>query len=457
MPKFNFIGKKPKLAKSKAKDHKAPMKLKVTVDKGFDPRAVARLSSQFMDRYHLEDPAKTVDLISPLEFLMPMKVSMQDQGEIMSLKISPDGKLLASFCKLGHVKLWDLDTFKHLATLRDREEVDIDEFYVGVFSPEQKHLLVGGKRKDRRHWSINDNDNRILPCTIKVFDTLTGRVVLRLEAHSEEVLCIKRLYFRGVLYYISCGQDGCIWKWRLSEDHLRIVSRSKMADGSTNIAFNIAFLPNVGNKYFIAACDTSLKIYDFELEKVVQTFETSYTSYCDNIKFVCPHADIRELWDSLEDLSCDGESEYLVSRGVEEIDEDGHLMSRGSNVLTLYRLIYPSTVGGKFKLTEVRQFFDRKYHANSWCINIACNQRYLVAPTVTGTLFFFCLKSGQVLSTYKEHQDVEIRDVVFHPSRKLLFSCGDDGKIAAYTTEKPEEYGTNPNEISDGASPIEDV
>ncbi|KAI0230614.1 hypothetical protein L0F63_000058 [Massospora cicadina] len=274
---------------------------------------------------------------------------MQDQGEIMSIKISPDGKLLASFCKLGHVKLWDLATFKHLATLRDREEVDIDEFYTGVFSPDQKHIVVGGKRKDRRHWSTNDNDNRILPCTIKVFDTQTGKVVLRLEAHSEEVLCIKKLYFRGVLYYISCGQDGCIG----SGDFRRIIF------GLFHVP-NISFLPNVGNKYFIAACDTSLKIYDFELEKLVQTFETSYTSYCDNVKFVSPHIDIREQWDSLEDSSCDGGSEYLISRGVEDIDEDGQMVSRSSNVLTLHRLTYPDTVGGSFELTEVRQFFDRK-------------------------------------------------------------------------------------------------
>lgn len=188
-------------------------------------------------------------------------------GAVMSIKISPDGKLLASFCKVGHVKLWDLETFELLATLRDREEQDIDEFYVGVFSPDQKYIVAGGKRKDRRHWSTNDNDNRILPCSIKVFDTLTGKVAARLDAHSEEVLCIKRAYFRGANYYLSCGQDGCIWKWQLSEDHTQILLRSKIADTS-NIVFSVSFLPRVGNKYFIAACDKNLKLYDFESEKV---------------------------------------------------------------------------------------------------------------------------------------------------------------------------------------------
>ncbi|KAJ9049635.1 hypothetical protein DSO57_1022256 [Entomophthora muscae] len=448
VPKSSKVTKKPlKRGKKKSKSLKhskltKKKSHKVGVDKGYDPRAVLRLSVQFMDLYRREDPTKMIDRISSVEFLTPKKDVMHDQGAVMSVKISPDGKLLASFCKVGHVKLWDLETFELLATLRDRSELDIDEFYVGVFSPNQKYIVTGGKRKDRRHWSINDNDNRILPCTIKVFDTLTGKVTARLEAHSEEVLGIKGAYFRGVHYYLSSGQDGCIWKWRLSEDHTQIISRSKIAD-SSSIVFNVSFLPNVGNKYFIAACDKNLKIYDFETEKLVQTFETAYTAYCDNVKFVSPHSDIREEWDSIDEPSEDVDFEYLVSRGIEELDEDGMMKSKNNNVITLHRLIYPGRVGGRFKLFEIKQFWDHKYYANSWCMNITCNMRYLVAPTSMGSLFFFCLRSGQVFSTYKEHRDVEIRDVLFHPSKELMFSCGDDGKITVYTIERPDDSASD--------------
>jgi len=43
---------------------------------------------------------------------------------------------------------------------------------------------------------------------------------------------------------------------------------TKMIDGITCMAFTISFLPNTGNKYFLAATDGDVSIFDFEKSQV---------------------------------------------------------------------------------------------------------------------------------------------------------------------------------------------
>ena len=40
--------------------------------------------------------------------------------------------------------------------------------------------------------------------------------------------------------------------------------------------------------------------------------------------------------------------------------------------------------------------------------------------------------SGQITAIIKEHQNMEVRDVIFHPYRPLIFSCGDGKKCYMY-------------------------
>ena len=39
-------------------------------------------------------------------------------------------------------------------------------------------------------------------------------------------------------------------------------------DLTTYMAVHTSFLPNCGNKYFVAACDDGIKLFDFEAERV---------------------------------------------------------------------------------------------------------------------------------------------------------------------------------------------
>lgn len=209
-----------------------------------------------------------IDLINTDNQLETVACNISDQAAIASMSLSDDGRLLATFSSIGSVKIWEIGPeFDLLRKIRDSEETQIDEFYCGAFIPNGL-LAVGGKLKNRHRWSEEDNDNHILPCDIKIFDMVDAKVVARLVGHTEEVLTIKVVHFKGENYLISTSQDGSIIKWHMAEDWSTLLSKTKMDDNLTYMAFTVSFLPNTGNKYFLAATDEHLRLFDFETGKV---------------------------------------------------------------------------------------------------------------------------------------------------------------------------------------------
>ncbi|KAF8936661.1 WD40-repeat-containing domain protein [Dissophora ornata] len=434
----------------------------------FDPSYVYGLARQYPDSYwkhHAESRSGMIGKISDDHPLQLVDCNIQDQAPITGMALSPDGSMLATFCNLGSVRIWSLDDYSLLTTLRDAKEEHIDEFYVGTFVPDQTLVLAGGKRKDRNNWSEADDDNNILPCPLKLFDVLTGEVVVTLEGHTEELLCVKRVQFKGENYFLSGSQDGYLNKWHMGSDWRSLESMVQMADGITCMAFTVSFVPNTGNKYFLAAADENLRLYDFENAALLQTFENMYSSYCDCGKFIqaadfpmpspIPEeapatADEEELTESRTRKGKMKAEErapaprpqlfaYFISRGVELLDSEERMIAKDYNSCTLHKLVYPDTKGGKWYLTEVKRFQDEEYFSNAWLIKIASNGRYLMAPTCTGEVFIYNLKTGQVTGILKDHDDVEVRDIIFHPTRPLLLTSADDGIVKVYTyKEQPD-------------------
>ncbi|KAJ2887388.1 hypothetical protein IWW38_005151, partial [Coemansia aciculifera] len=224
-----------------------------------------------------------IDEDHPLE-LLPHSIT--DQMALTGMALSPDGTLLATFGSSGHVHVWDTDSFECLTTLRDRSEANIDEFFVGQFTPNSEYLIVGGKLKDRKRWSEADEDNHIMPCPLKIFNVLTGDVVARLEGHSEEILCVKSVVYKGENYYVTTSQDGYIRRWHMDSDWIVLLDSMEVSDGVTCMAFTVSFLPNTGNRYFMAATDDHVTLMDLEHCRIVQRFDPIYSSYCDCGKFI---------------------------------------------------------------------------------------------------------------------------------------------------------------------------
>ncbi|KAF9320937.1 hypothetical protein BG003_004219 [Podila horticola] len=436
----------------------------------FDPSYVYSLARQYPDNYWRSHAESKTGMINKISEDHPLKLvddaHIHDQAPITGMVLSPDGTMLATFCNLGSIKIWSVEDFSLLKTLRDANEEHIDEFYIGTFTPDQRLLLVGGKLKDRNNWSEADEDNNILPCPLKIFDILTGEVVTQLKGHGEELLCVKKVQFKGENYFLSGSQDGYLNKWHMESDWQTLKSMVQMADGVTCMAFTVSFVPNTGNKYFLAAADENLRLYDFEHATLLQTFENMYSSYCDCGKFIQPvdYPFPMPIPEESETAAPEEVSEssvkkgkmkaepvapapvakpqqfaYFISRGVELLDSEERMIAKDYNSCTLHKLVYPDTKGGKWYLTEVKRFQDEEYFSNAWLIKIASNGRYLMAPTCTGEVFIYNLKTGQVTGILKDHDDVEVRDVIFHPTRPLLFTSADDGQVKVYSYKNPED------------------
>jgi WD40 repeat protein len=67
-------------------------------------------------------------------------------------------------------------------------------------------------------------------------------------------------------------------------------------------------------------------------------------------------------------------------------------------------------------------------------VRIASNGRYIAAPTYQGGVFFFDIKTGNVTGMLNDHEELEVRDVIFHPTKKVLFTCS-DGKYLLYSVQ----------------------
>ncbi|KAJ2724290.1 hypothetical protein GGI07_002063 [Coemansia sp. Benny D115] len=477
--------KTPAAAKGKARqitldEIKLPQKELV-----FDPVLVAELASRYPDPYWAElasvankpsdmdtdessKELSRIDLIDENHPLELVATNINDQMALTGMALSPDGTMLATFGSSGSVHIWDTDTFECLTTLRDFDEANIDEFFVGQFTPNSEYLVVGGKLKDRKRWSEADEDNHILPCPLKIFNILTGQVVARLEGHSEEILSAKAVTYKGENYFVTTSQDGYIRRWHMDSDWVVLLDSREVEDGVTCMAFTVSFVPNTGNRFFIAATDDHVTLMDMETCKIVQRFDPIYSSYCDCGKFIDileePVYQVRKPV-SIEDDGSNGDSSaaptatastltnetapevngpfaYFVTRGVELLDAEDNTVSSRPNTCTLHRLVYPTEPDGKFELQEIRRYHHDEYLSNSWLIRIASNGRYILAPTLNGQVFVFSIATGQVTGILRDHDIIEVRDCKFHPTKNLLFTCSDDGTVKVYRSTKRVESET---------------
>jgi hypothetical protein len=98
------------------------------------------------------------------------------------------------------------------------QEINIDEYYTGVWSEDSRHITCAGKLMDRKRWSENDNDNHIIPGPLKTFNVVTGAVEFYFDGHTEEILFLQTVNFQNQIFLLSSSQDGTIIKWETNKN-----------------------------------------------------------------------------------------------------------------------------------------------------------------------------------------------------------------------------------------------
>ncbi|KAL0477070.1 hypothetical protein AKO1_006131 [Acrasis kona] len=390
-------------------------------------------------------------------------------GHIYNMKTSHDGRILATASTGGSVRLWNTNNSQLIYELRippslttvqinpineseDTEPITkhvIDEFYFVEFSPDDKIVVVGGKRKDRHEWDPLDDDNKILACPLVLFDLnaivedkdedgvkdyhVPTKAVSILSGHTEEVLCIQSIKYNDEFYYVTGSYDGSIIKWKMKEDYKTLDGNfTQILDGKTNVVLSIEQIPNT--KYLITGADSYIKVYDFEKETLIYEFETEYSEYCDCVRLLQPVGD---------------NSYQILTRGIEVLHKETNLPSQ-PNMVHLRELTFSEHSSpvkssktkkqNQWNIKTISTFKHPEYLSNSWLtkINTSFNKRYLFAPTSNGKVFIWNIQTNKLAAVLHDHADEEVRDVTIHPTKNLLLTCGDDAKAKIYKSEPKE-------------------
>eukprot|EP01104_Vermistella_antarctica_P010487 TRINITY_DN2801_c4_g1_i1.p1 TRINITY_DN2801_c4_g1~~TRINITY_DN2801_c4_g1_i1.p1 ORF type:complete len:700 (+),score=184.83 TRINITY_DN2801_c4_g1_i1:275-2374(+) len=414
--------------KPAARKKAAPKKPKV--DPALDPfiiydkPTVQSLAALYPDKEDPESrpPLSFINKANPVR-LLPVKLSHQG---IVGMTFSPNGEVLATVGTNGIVRLWRTDNWAPLIDLYDSAEPQLEEYWCCEFSPDMTLLYVAGKLKDREVWNESENDNEVLPTAIKIFDLESGAVVGKLEGHIEEVQALKFVMFRNEPYLLSGGQDGYIFKWGLDKDYRTCTSKNSIDWDSSCMVSQLAFLPRCGNKYFLAAADNGIKVYDFEKGKALQEFNGLYTSYCDSLHVVNP-------------IELETDSHFVITRGVELLtEEDGETKPQRTSRANMWKLSMPTTKDGEFVLDMVHTFEHENYLANLWLQKINTNGRYLFAPTSFGDVYVWNLRTAELVSILAD-MEAAVRSIKFHPSKPIMLCACDEDKVFIYDQPSPEE------------------
>ncbi len=76
--------------------------------------------------------------------------------------------MLATGSSIGSIRVWEVATWKLLREIYDKSENNIEEFHHLLWSDDNTKIVAAGRHKLRNKWSIDDDDNAIAPCPIKV-------------------------------------------------------------------------------------------------------------------------------------------------------------------------------------------------------------------------------------------------------------------------------------------------
>ncbi|MEM7794051.1 MAG: TIR domain-containing protein [Cyanobacteria bacterium P01_C01_bin.118] len=328
------------------------------------------------------------------------------ENTVLTLKISPDGQLIASGSEDGTVKLWQADG-RLLRTLEDYEFVQGYNFLYSAiqFSPDEQTLATAGNDGTVRLWEINGQGYQSLEghqanVRAVVFSPIDddqlatasadqtaklwradGTLLTTLEGHSAPLTDVQ--FSPDGKTVITASQDGTAKLWNL-DGTLR-----QTLNGHGNSIFRVRYSPD-GNTIATASFDNTLKLWRSSDGSLISTLDD--------------HTDIG--WDFT--FSPDGQ--VLASTG-ERLDKTIRLWNLDGTLIT--------TLEGHRNLVTAIEFSP--------------DGETLVSASGDNTLKLW-KRDGDLIQTLSGHNGW-ILDVDFSPDNKNIVSASADSTLRIWQAQ----------------------
>ncbi|BAY20555.1 WD-40 repeat-containing protein [Calothrix sp. NIES-2100] len=233
---------------------------------------------------------------------------------VWQVHFSPDGNTLASCCDRGIIKLWDVNTGECLHTVQE----ETLRGWLASFSPDCT-LLASGKTDQ----------------TIKIWDTRSGQCVKTLK---RQVSKIAGLAFSPNGQILASGsEDTTVKLWDLSTGECL-----QTLEGHTQTVWSVTFSPN-GQILASGSQDKTVKLWDVSTGECSKTLEAPHLDIVWSIAFspdgqtlaIATEAPVISLWDVNTGHCIKTLSGHTTRVWSVAFSHDGKILASGSQDKTL--------------------------------------------------------------------------------------------------------------------------
>ena len=182
---------------------------------------------------------------------------------VLSVAFSPDGKTLASGSEDGTIRLWDVDTAHHIATLKGHR----NNVKSVAFSPDGQTLASGSWDETIRLWDVN-----------------TGELLETLEGHESGVESVAFSPDGQTLASGSSDDTIRLWNANIIEPEVlwnletgeqvqeKIERLLRTLEGHTGDVLSVAFSPD-GQTLTSGSWDETIRLWDVNTGELLKIFE----------------------------------------------------------------------------------------------------------------------------------------------------------------------------------------